>query len=101
MVKLTRNKMITELVLSGHTLADVAKAFNISGPNVRKVTQETVAKALHYDILDDPHEISIKQCRLHSFGITENVRSLSADTYKACKCPGSTDIYFRENREIV
>ena len=99
MVELTRNKMITELVLRGNTLASVARAFKISAANVRRITQNVVGKAYGYGV-NPTDKIKIQHARKMS-GIIDKIRALTAEDYRQCKCPGKWKLYRNEGRKIV
>lgn len=89
MIKLTRNKLITELVLLGRSVPEVGKAFGLSSTTTRRIIQNTLAhlaKVLSEEMCCEihirPREISIIQAREAAAEIIPDIGRLNAENYK-------------------
>jgi len=109
MIKLTRNKMMAELVLSGHTMVDVAKAFDTHPTIVRKVVQTIIDKAVigappifnGQDSTARAARISIVKAREKADQLLPLVRTVDSEDFLWRKCPGNTNTFKAKNIKIV
>ena len=103
-VKLTRNKMIAELVLNGNTLKDVGKVFGLAPSHVREITCNLIYRVyrekppvLYEDISRYARLINLKKSREKATKLIPLIREIDREDFAYRKRPGKRSMYRVEN----
>lgn len=102
MIKLTRNKMIAELVLQGHTLEDVGKAFSIAPSNVRSITCNLIGIVLRTKapaLYEEPKKVDLTLTRTKASQVIPLIRMIDKEDVLWRKAPGKRRMYRADNSE--